>query len=143
MRSLLALGASFLAGLAAVISSLDGDADLVPFYVGLTFLGGVGAWGSAVPAGPRLWVARVAALLWLVAAIWVAVLLVMSVTVWQASSPPPTPEDTYFGLTATVYRVMGLYGGMVLMLISAFGPVGLLARSMPSRSTKQTFRTPP
>ena len=125
MRSALALAASALAGLAAVISSLDGDADLVPFFVGLTFLGGLGAWAAHDPfEGARRSVARGAALLWGVAATWVAVLLVMSVTVWQASGPPPQPAALYLGLTATVYHVIGLFGGAVLMLISAFAPPG-------------------
>jgi len=34
----------------------------------------------------------------------------------------PGPEDTYLGLTATVYHVAGLYGGAALMLAGAFGP---------------------
>jgi len=37
----------------------------------------------------------------------------------QARLPPPGPEDTYLGLTATVYHVVGLYAGAVLMLLSA------------------------
>jgi hypothetical protein len=46
----------------------------------------------------------------------------MYVTVWQASSsPPPGPEATYLGLTATAYHLVGLFGGMVLVLTSAFG----------------------
>ncbi len=49
MRSVLGLGASAVAGLAAVIASLDGDADIVPFFVGLTFLGGVEAWAAHPP----------------------------------------------------------------------------------------------
>jgi peptidoglycan/LPS O-acetylase OafA/YrhL len=90
MRSVLALAASALAGLAAVIASLDSDADIVPFFVGLTFLGGVGAWAAHPPfEGSRRWIARGTTLLWLIAAVWVAVLLTLSVTVWQASSPPP------------------------------------------------------
>jgi len=123
VRSVLALAASALAGLAAVIASLDGDADIVPFFVGLTFLGGVGAWAAHSPfEGSRRRIAQGATLLWLIAAVWVGVLLVMSVTVWQASSPPPRPEDTYLGLTATVYHLVGLYAGAVLMLVSTFGP---------------------
>ncbi len=118
-----ALAASALAGLAAVVASLDGDADIVPFFVGLTFLGGVGGWAAHPPfEGSRRRIGRGATLLWLIAAVWVGVLLVMSVTVWQASGPPPRPEDTYLGLTATVYHVVGLYAGALLMLVSAFGP---------------------
>ena len=47
MRGLMGLGASTLAGVAAIVSSQDGDADLVPFFVGLTFLGGGFAWAEA------------------------------------------------------------------------------------------------
>lgn len=123
MRSVLALAASALAGLAAVIASLGGDADIVPFFVGLIFLGGIGAWAAHRPfEGPRRRIAQGATLLWVLAAVWVGVLLVMSVTVMQASSPPPRPEDTYLGLTATVYHLVGLYAGAALMLLSAFGP---------------------
>lgn len=123
MRGAFGLGASGLAGLAAVVASLDGDADIVPFFVGLTFLGGVEAWAAHPPfAGRRRLLARGAALLWLFAAVWVGVLLLMYLTVWQASGPPPGPEATYLGLTATVYHLIGLYGGVVLVLIGAFGP---------------------
>ena len=123
MRSLLALTASALAGLAAVIASLDGDADIVPFFVGLTLLGGIGAWATHPPyEGSRRRIAEGVTLLWVLAAVWVGVLLLMSVTVWQASRPPPGPEHTYLGLTATVYHVVGLYAGAVLMLVSTFGP---------------------
>ena len=123
MRSGLALTASALAGLAAAISSLDHDDSFVPFFVGLTFLGGLEAWAAHDSfEGARRTVARSAALLWGLAATWVAVLLVMSVTVWQASSPPPQPEALYAGLTATVYHVVGLFGGAVLVMLSAFAP---------------------
>lgn len=121
MRSLLALAASAVAGLAAAISSLDGDPDLVPFFVGLTFLGGLAAWGTAGASigWPRR-VAQAAALVWLGAAVWAAVLLVMSVT--MSLSPPRGPEATYVGLTATVYHVIGLFGGAALVVASAFTP---------------------
>ena len=122
MRSALGLVASALAGLAAVIASLDGDADIVPFFVGLTFAGGLAAWAAHPPfEGSRRQIARGVALVWLLAAVWVGVLLVMSVTVWQGSSPPPTPEQTYVGFPATVYHLVGLYAGAVLVLVMAFG----------------------
>ncbi len=125
MRSALGLAASALAGLAAVIASLDGDGDIVPFFVGLTFAGGVAAWAAHPPfAGPRVRVAKAVALVWLVAAIWVGVLLLMSLTVWQASGPHPTPDRSYLGLPATAYHLVGLYGGAVLVLLLAFGRSG-------------------
>ena len=127
MRSALGLVASALAGLAGVIASLDGDADIVPFFFGLTFAGGVAAWAARPPfEGSRRLIARGVAMVWLVAAVWIGVLLVMSVTVWQASSPPPTPEEAYLGIPATIYHLAGLYGGAVLMLLLAFGRPGWL-----------------
>ena len=129
MRSALGLAASALAGLAAVIASLDGDGDIVPFFVGLTFAGGVAAWAAHPPfAGPRARVAKAVALVWLGAAIWVGVLLAMYVTMfWQGSSTvPATPEPAqlYLGIPATVYHLAGLYGGAVLVLLLAFGRLG-------------------
>lgn len=123
-RGVLGLAASALAGLAAVISSLDADPDLVPFFVGLTFLGGVVAWAVAGPASPRhRRIAVGAAGLWTLAAVWVAVLLLMFLTVWQgSSSPPPGPVQTYLGLPGTVYHLLGLYGGWALVALATFGP---------------------
>ena len=135
MRSVLGLAASALAGLAAVIASLDGDGDIVPFFVGLTFAGGVAAWGAQPPfEGPRARVAKGVALVWLVAAIWVGVLLVMYVTVWQASTsgPSPVPDQTYLGIPATVYHLVGLFGGAVLVLVLAFGRSGWFGNADPA-----------
>jgi hypothetical protein len=119
-RGLLALGASALAGLAAVTASLDAQPDLVPFFVGLTLLGGIVAWAVAAPASPaRRRIAVGAAVLWTVAAVWVGILLLMVVTVWQgSSSPPPGPVQTYLGLPATVYHLLGLYGGWALVAVA-------------------------
>lgn len=122
MRSVLGLGASAVAGIAAVMASLDGDADIVPFFVGLTFLGVVEAWAARSPfAGRRRLIARSVALPWLLAAVWTGGLLLMY-TASEGSRPPSGPEATYLGLTATVYHLVGLYGGVVLVLGSAFGP---------------------
>jgi hypothetical protein len=123
MRSLLSLAASALAGLAAVISSLDHHADFVPFFVGLSVLGGVNAWavdGARLPA--RRWVAVGTAFAWLTAIAWFSVLMVMSVTVWQASGPPPVPDEAFLGLPATAYRMLGLVGGGALVTVATFAP---------------------
>ena len=128
MRSVLGLAASALAGLAAVIASLDGG--VVPFFVGLTFLGGVEAWAAHPPfVGQRRWLARGVALLWLMAAVWIGVLLLMFLR--GASMPELGPEATYLGLPATVYHLLGLYGGVLLVLVSAFGPDRWVRRSRP------------
>jgi hypothetical protein len=128
MRSLLGLAAMVLAGLATVVASQDGDVDIVPFFVGLTVAAGIEAWAAHPPfEGRRRWTARLIASLWLIAAVWIAVLLVM----YQAMSsrPPPPPEDTYLGLTATIYHLIGVYSGAVLVAISAFGPDAWFGRS--------------
>ncbi len=124
MRSGLGLLASALAGLAGVIASMDGDASIVPFFIGLTFAGGVEAWAvHPPPMGWRQLVAGVVAVLWLIAGIWIGGLLLMVAThVMEASGPPPAPEATYLGLTATVYHVLGLYGGLLAVMASAWGP---------------------
>ena len=132
MRSLLGLAAMVLAGLATVVASQDGDADIVPFFVGLTVAAGIEAWAAHPPfEGRRRWTARLIAGLYLVAAAWIAVLLIM----YQAmgSRPPPSPEETYFGLTATIYHLIGVYGGTALIAISAFGPDAWFERSAESQ----------
>lgn len=122
MRGLFGIGASALAGLAAIVANLDGDHSIVPFFVGLTFIGGVEAWAVCPPfEGVRRWLARALALLWLFAAIWISVLLVWY-QAYGGDGPPPPPEQTYLGLTATVYHLVGLYGGLVLVLLAGFRP---------------------
>ena len=59
--------------------------------------------------------------IWAGAAIWVAVLLV-----WFAgagSGPPPGPVATYLGLPATAYHLLGMYGGLVMLLVAWSRPV--------------------
>lgn len=121
MRTLLAIAASAIAGLAAVIASLDGDADVATFFVGLTFLGGVAAASVHEPfTGERRLVARTAALLWLGAAGVIGALLLWAWSLCACSSPPPPPEATYLGLTATIYHVAGAYLGGALLAAAAF-----------------------
>ena len=123
MRSTLALIASALAGLAAVIGSLDVDSSTVPFFVGLTFLAGLQAWAAHPPfVGQRRTIARAIALVWLVASIVIGALLVMYVGVCGCSRPEPLPTVYYAGLPVTFYHLMGLYGGALLILATALGP---------------------
>ena len=119
MRSVLGLGASALAGIAAIISNQDGDADLVPFFVGLTFLGGMFAWAAGSEDDRmRRRVARAIQLIWGLAAIWIALLLAFAQASSTTSSPTPTPPATYLGLPATVYHLLALYGGLVLLVLA-------------------------
>lgn len=119
IRGLLGVATSALAAIAAVTSSLDAGGDLVPFFVALTFGGGVAAWAAQPPFdGIRRRLAQGIAIGWSVAAVWVGVLLVGFVA--QASSPPPVPGQTYLGLSATAYHLIGLYGGCAMVLLLAF-----------------------
>jgi hypothetical protein len=105
------------------MASLDGDADIVPFFVGLTVLGGVQAVAVREPfAGVRVWIGRAVAITWAFAAAWIGALLVMYQAACGCSMPLPAPEATYLGLTATVYHLAGTFGGGVLVLLSAFLP---------------------
>jgi hypothetical protein len=121
-RSTLALGAILLAGLAAVVASQDGDADIVPFFVALTVAGGIGAWAVHEPyEKQRRMLARGIAIVWLGAAVWIGVLLLMYQAACACSMPAPiAPEATYLGLTATVYHLAAVYVGGALMAVAAF-----------------------
>jgi hypothetical protein len=120
-RSLLAIGAAVLAALAAAVSQLDGDIDLVPFFVGLTVLGGVGAFAVREPYtdNRRVFGAMVATA-WVAAAFIIGGLLLWERALCACSGPIPTAEATYLGLTATVYHVAGVYLGGALMAVAAF-----------------------
>lgn len=71
--------------------------------------------------GWRQVLARVLAVLWLIAGIWIGALLLMYLAM-GGDGPSPGPEAAYLGLTATVYHLVGLYGGLLLVLLSAFAP---------------------
>lgn len=119
MRGVPGLLAAALAGLATIVASQDGDADIVPFFVALTVAGGVHAWASTGSPTPRSRaVSRIVAGAWAVAAIWIGVLLIGYQAMCACSSPPRAPEETYLGLTATAYHLVGLYGGLALVLFA-------------------------
>lgn len=122
MRSLFGLAASAFAGVAAIVASEDGDPSIVPFFVGLMFLGTVVVGTTQPPyQGPRRIIARGVGVTWLVAAIWVGALLWVH-QVFGGDGPMPEPAATYLGLAATVYHLAGLYGGLPLVLLGTFGP---------------------
>jgi len=131
-----ALGALALAALAAAVSGLEGDRDVAPFFAALTFAAGVQVRATQPPfAGLGRLIAQAVAVAWLVTGAWVGVLLVMANT-WQASSPPPSPEGSYLGLSPTVYHLLGMYGGLVLALLSAFARDRWLERLEAARSRR-------
>ena len=120
-RSLLAIGASALAAVAAVVSRLDGDFDILPFFVGLTLLGGVGALAVREPYPERRrLIGAVIATGWIAAAVIIGGLLLWRQALCGCSMPEPVAEATYLGLTATVYHVVGVYLGGALMAVAAF-----------------------
>jgi hypothetical protein len=120
-RTSLVIGATVLAALAGVVASLDGDTDILPFFVGLTVAGGIGALAVREPySGRRQVAAQAIGGLWLIAAGWIGVLLVMHQAACGCSYPVRPPEETYLGLTATIYHLAGVYLGGALMAVAAF-----------------------
>ncbi|MGH2446282.1 MAG: hypothetical protein ACRDGD_09625 [Candidatus Limnocylindria bacterium] len=121
MTGLFGIGAALLAGLAAVVANQDGDADIVPFFVMLTVAGGVHAWATAnvPPQGWRRVVAWIVAGGWTLAGVWIGALLLLF-QAFQGSRPPAPPELTYLGLTATIYHLAGLYGGLTLIVVGTW-----------------------
>ena len=129
MRGIPSLAAAVLAGVAAVVASQDGDGDIVPFFVALTVAGGIHAWAVADPTGrPHRFAAHTIAGAWTVAAVWIGVLLIGYQAACACIGPPPLPEDTYLGLTATAYHLVGVYGGLALVLFAT----ALVRREVPS-----------
>lgn len=120
-RSLLAIGASLLAGVAAIVTSQDGDSDIVPLFVGLTFLGGIGAWAVHEPyLGTRQVIARVIGVVWVAGAIFVGGLLLWYQALCACSGPVPPPEARTSALTATTYHLVAIFLGGALMAVAAF-----------------------
>ncbi len=119
-RSLLAVAASLLAAAAVVVSQLDGDLDLVPFFVALTLLGGIGAFVVREPYVRRRRLGAVIATGWIAAAVIIGGLLLWHRALCGCSMPEPVAESTYLGLTATVYHVAAVYLGGALMTVAAF-----------------------
>ena len=133
-RSALAIGATALAGLAALAAAVDGDADILPFFIALTTAGGVGAVAVRDPyTGGRRLIARTIGVAWLLVGGYIGLLLLWYQTLCGCSFPAPVePEATYLGLTATAYHLAGVFGGGVLMAVSAFSRA--LDRSGPAGS---------
>jgi hypothetical protein len=120
-RSSLALAATVLAAVATVVASQDGDADIVPFFAGLTIADGTGAWAMHEPlTRRRRYLARFIGGAWLIAAGWIGVLLVMYQATCGCLMPVLPPETTYLGLTATMYHLAAVYLGGALMAVAAF-----------------------
>lgn len=70
-------------------------------------------------AGVRRRVGWTIVALWLLAAIWIGILLVTYQAMCACSSPPRSAEATYLGLSATVYHLAGVYGGLLFATLAA------------------------
>lgn len=106
-------------GFAALVASQVGDADYVPFFIGLAFIAAVEAWAGREPStGVHRSIARGVAVVWLIATTWVAVLWAWASTL-ATSRPPPGPPRTFLTMDVSVYYILGLYGGGALVTLSA------------------------
>lgn len=120
-RSLLAILAAVMAAVAGLVAQLDGDTSLVPFFLGLTVLGGAGAFVVREPyRDHRRVLGASIATAWIAAALIIGGLLLWQQALCGCSLPEPVAEATYLGLTATVYHVAGVYLGGALMTAAAF-----------------------
>jgi hypothetical protein len=120
MRVWFSLAAALLSAIALGVSLLDNAPEPQGFFAVATIVALIQAWCLRDPEAVEL--RRLAigiALAWVAGAIFIGVLLVMY---QSASRPPPLDENTYIGLTATVYHVIGVYGGALLVSIAALGP---------------------
>ena len=127
MRTWLALAAAALSGVAVLVSALDDAQEALAFFVAATIVAlGQARLGSDASSAARRG-AWFIAVVWILAGAWIGVLLLMYQT---ASRATPGPEATYLGLTATVYHLVALYGGMVLVTLAAWlPPVGTAPRA--------------
>jgi hypothetical protein len=120
MRVFCALTACALAFVAVVVSVLDNAREPMAFFAAATVLAAIQAWAGREPyAGGRRAIGTGIAFVWLMAAAWIGLLLL---AYQGASWPPPEPEATYLGLTATIYHLVALYGGAVLVTLAGLWP---------------------
>ena len=127
IRAAMALVAAVLAVIPLLLSRVDGDADLDPFFAILVVAALVIAFTVSRPPRNRVaWAAgRLLALAWLGAAAWAAFLLAMYQTACGCSMPEPSslpPLPTYLGLPATAFHVLATYGGGLLVALAVFLP---------------------
>ncbi len=120
MRIWFSLAAALLSVIALAVSILDNAPEPMGFFAVTTVAALIQAW--CVRDAESVELRRLAigiAVAWVAGAIWIGVLLAMY---QSASRPPPALEETYLGLTATVYHVIGVYGGALAASIAALGP---------------------
>lgn len=109
-----------LAVIPLVLSRLDGDGDLDPFFAALVVAAiTVAILLSVAPSRPaaRL-ISWLIVLAWFAAGVTIAFLLVMYQSACGCSSPDPSsfpPAPTYAGMPATAYHLLATYGGGFLV----------------------------
>jgi hypothetical protein len=114
-----ATAAAALAAIAALVSSLDGDVLELRFFLAATVVAAIQAW--AVTSPHRRMLAIGIGVTALMVAAGIDGLLVLA----RGSGPDfpaPVVEATYLGLTATVYRLVALHAGAILVWIAALLP---------------------
>lgn len=126
-RAVLPVVAAVLAAIPLVLSRLDGDADLDPFFAILVAAALVIAVAvSRPPTNAVAWTtARLLTLTWLGAAAAAAYLLVMFQTACGCSMVDPVglpPLPTYLGLPATAFHLLATYGGGLIVALAVFLP---------------------
>jgi len=125
-RAWFSIAAALLSAIALVVSVLDSVPEPLGFFAVATLAALIQAWCLRDPEAVELRRLAVGiALAWAAGAIFIGVMLLMY---QSAARPPPVEEETYLGLTATVYHVIGVYGGALATLIAAVGPKRWLER---------------
>jgi hypothetical protein len=125
-RAWFSIAAGLLSAVALIVSVLDNAPEPLGFFAVATLAALIQAWCLRDPEALELRRLAVGiALAWVAGAIFIGVMLL----VYQSGTrPPPAAEKTYLGLTATVYHVIGVYGGALATLIAAVGPRRWLER---------------
>jgi hypothetical protein len=122
MRPVLALVAMLLSALAGVVSVLDGDFAVAPYFLVTTVAGGIVALGLTPGDGMvGLILARLLAILWLLSVFVIGTLLVFERITCGCSQQLPVPPNLYLGLPATAYHLIATFGSTALIVIAAFG----------------------
>lgn len=122
-RPIVAAVAAVLGVLAVVVSLADGDASLVPFFVALSLAAGLVAVLATGPwEGWRRGLGLLVAGGWIAVGVAITALLGFYQMVCGCSRPPPPPEATYLGLTATVFHLAAMYIGGALIVFAVLAP---------------------
>ena len=122
MRTVLALAAAALAIVAALVSAVSGEDDVIAFFL---VLAGGALIIALLTAGPWTRPARLAAralaVAWAVTAAWIGVLLAWYQTACACSSAGPIdPDPNVAGIPVTVFHLLATYLGGALVVVATF-----------------------